>query len=73
MTFVYYSQTAGWIKMKLDMEVGLGTDHIVLDGDLAPVPIRAQSPNFQPMSIVAKRSSISATGEHLLPIYATRT
>jgi len=34
MTFVYYSKTAGWIKMKLDMEVGLGTNHIVLDGDL---------------------------------------
>jgi len=29
-------QTAGWIKMPLGMEVGLGPGHIVLDGDPAP-------------------------------------
>jgi len=29
-------QTAGWIKMPLDMEVDLGLGHIVLDGDPAP-------------------------------------
>jgi len=61
---VYCGQTAGWIKMPLDVEVGLGPDHIVLDGDPA-APIRAQSPNFRPVSIVAKRSPISATAEHL--------
>jgi len=33
---VYYGQTAGRIKMKLGMQVGLG--HIVLDSDLAPPP-----------------------------------
>jgi len=56
---VYYSQTAGWIKMVLGMEVGLSPDDIVmLDGDPAPSPKRGQShlPNFQPISIVAKRS-----------------
>jgi len=32
---VHCSQTAGWIKMALGMEVGLGPRHIVLDGDPA--------------------------------------
>jgi len=27
---------AGWIKMALDTELGLGPGHIVLDGDPAP-------------------------------------
>jgi len=57
-TLVYCGQTVGWIKMKLGMQVGLGPDHIVLDGDPAPTsPKRGQSPlsNFRPMSIVAKR------------------
>jgi len=35
---VYCAETAGWIKMALGMEVGLGLDHIVLDEDPAPVP-----------------------------------
>jgi len=51
-TLVYCGQTVGWIKMKLGMEVGLGPDHIVLDGD----PF-----NFWPMSIVAKR--LNASGQ----------
>jgi len=29
-------QIAGWIKMSLDMNLGLGPGHIVLDGDPAP-------------------------------------
>jgi len=33
---VYYGQTAGWTKMPLGTEVGLGPGHIVLDGDPAP-------------------------------------
>jgi len=65
----YYGQTVRWIKMKLDMQVGLDPGHIVLDGDPAPPPQkRAQPPNFRPMSVVAlvaKRSPISATVEHL--------
>jgi len=35
---VYCGQTAGWIKMALGMEVGLGPSYTVLDGDPAPLP-----------------------------------
>jgi len=35
---VHCGQTAGWIKMAVGMEVGLGRVHIVLDGDTAPLP-----------------------------------
>jgi len=42
--------------MPLGTEVVLGPDDIVLDG---------AAPNFRPMSIVAKRSSISAIAELL--------
>ena len=65
-TLVYCGQTVGWIKMKLGTQVGLGTGNIVLDGDPAPPPQGGTAPNFRPMSIVAKRSSISATAELLL-------
>jgi len=41
--------------MKLGMEVGLGPGHIVLDGDPAPLPKSGTTPNFQSMSVVAKR------------------
>jgi len=58
-------QTAGWIKMPLGMKVGLGPSHIVLHGDPDPLK-RGTTPNFWPMSIVAERSPISATAEHLL-------
>jgi len=39
-TLVYCSQTAGWIKMKLQTWHGgrLGPGDIVLDGDPAPLP-----------------------------------
>jgi len=37
-TLLYSGQTVGWIEMKLDMEVGLGPGHIVLDGDPVPSP-----------------------------------
>jgi len=56
--YFYCGQTAGCIKISLGMEVGLGPDHTVLDRDPAPpkkggtAPV---APNFQPMSIVAKR------------------
>ena len=43
---VYCSQTAGWIKMKLGMEVGLIPGHIVLDGYPAPSSKGAQLPQF---------------------------
>jgi len=41
---VYCGQTAGWIKVALGMEVGLGPDHIVLDGDAAPLPQKGTEP-----------------------------
>ena len=44
-TFVYCGQTVGWIKMKLDMEAGLGPGRIILDGDPA-LPKRGDSPQF---------------------------
>jgi len=40
-------QTAGWINIPLGTEVGLGSDHIVLDEDPAP-PKGAQPPIFGP-------------------------
>ena len=65
-TLVYCGQTVGWIKMKLGMEVSLGSGHILLDGDPAcPPKVHSPHPNFRPMSIVAKRSPMSATAEHL--------
>ena len=45
-TLVYCGQTAGWIKMKLGMEVGLGPGHIVLDGYPAPLHQRGTAPQF---------------------------
>jgi len=49
---------AGWIKMKLGMEIGLGPGHMVLDGD-HPAPThqkRGIAPvNSLPMSYVDKR------------------
>jgi len=32
--------------MPLDMEVGLGPGHIVLDGDPAPAPLKGHGPEF---------------------------
>ena len=54
---MYYGQTAGWVKMPLGVEVGLGPGDIVLDGDPASPSKKGGTalPNFRPMSIVAKR------------------
>jgi len=38
----------GWIKMNLGMVLCLSPGHIVLDGDPAPHPKRAQPPIFDP-------------------------
>jgi len=43
-TLVHCGQTVGWIKMKIGMQVVLGPDHIVLDGD--PAPPKGHSPQF---------------------------
>jgi len=48
-------ETARWINMPLDTEVGLGPGHIVLDRDLATPVQRGTAPNFQSISVVAKR------------------
>ena len=57
------------MKMPLGTEVGLGPGDIVLDGNLAH-PRKGKghsSPHtLRPMSIVAKRSPISATAELML-------
>ena len=45
--------------MALDMEVGLGPGHIVLDGDQLPSPKRVQSPNFWHIFVVDKRLDAS--------------
>jgi len=42
---VYCDQTAGWIKMPLGTEVGLGPGDVVFDGDPAP-PKRGTAPQF---------------------------
>jgi len=56
---------AGWIKMPLSMEVGLGPGHIVLDGTSSPQKGHSlPPPNFWHMSIVAKR--LDASGYHLV-------
>jgi len=34
----------GWIKAALGMEVGLGSGHIMLDGDTAPLPKKGAEP-----------------------------
>jgi len=39
-------QTAGWTKMPLGKEVGLGPGHIVLDGDPAPTTPKGHSPQL---------------------------
>ena len=45
LVLVYCGQTVGRIKMKLDMQVGIGPGHIVLDRDRAP-PKGVQPPTF---------------------------
>ena len=59
---VYCGQTDGWVKMPLGMEVSLGPDDTVLEGDLA-LPMEkgtaAPHPLFGHFAVV--RSPISAT------------
>jgi len=54
---VRFGQTAGWTKMPLGTEVGLGPGDLVLDGDPATSRKKGATtpPNFWPVSIVAKR------------------
>jgi len=41
---MYRGQMVGWIKMRLGVQVGLSSGHIVLDGDPAPPQKEAQQP-----------------------------
>jgi len=52
---VYCGQTAGWIKMPLGTEVGLGPGDIVLDGDPAPPQGGTTAPPLFGPSIAAKQ------------------
>jgi len=54
MSAVTIGQMAGWIKMPLDTEEGLGPGDIVLDGNPAPPKKGHSRPSFLPTSIVAK-------------------
>ena len=56
-TLVYCGQMVGWINIKLGKEVGLGSGHIVLDGDPAIPPQKGHNLQFSahPMSFVVKR------------------
>jgi len=58
-------QMARWIKMLLGTKIGLGPGRIVLHGHPATPFNRGSAPNFRQMYVVAKRSPISATAEHL--------
>jgi len=68
-TLVYCGQTVGRIKMKLGTQVGIGPEHIVLDGDAGPPPQRGIAPNFGPIPVVAKWLDKSRC--HLVGRYAS--
>jgi len=55
-TLVHCGQTVGWIKMKLDMQVGLGSGHIVFDGTQLPSPKGTQTPNIWPIAYLLWRN-----------------
>ena len=61
---VYCGQMDICIRIPLGTEVGLGPGDIVLGGPSSPK--KGHTPNFRPMSIVPKRSPLSATAELLL-------
>jgi len=46
MAHVYCGQTAGWMKMPLGVEIGLGQGRVVLDGDLFPQRRNTAAPQF---------------------------
>ena len=43
---IYCGQTAAWIKIPLGTEVGLGSDDIVFDWDVAPPPQKGDGAPF---------------------------
>jgi len=59
----------GWMDQDATWyEVRPRPGRIVLHWKLAPLPKRGTAPSFRPMSLLAKRSPISATAEHLLTL-----
>jgi len=64
LAYVYCDQTAGWIRIRIPLGTGVGIDlgDIMLDGG-QKLPPKVARLNFRPMSIVARRSPISATAE----------
>jgi len=48
-----------------DVSLELGQVHIVLDSNPGPLTVRGTSASNHPMSVLAKRSPISATAELL--------
>jgi len=50
--------------MPLGTEVGLGPGDIALAGDQTPAAKKGTTPNFRPMSIVAKR--LDGSGYHFV-------
>jgi len=61
---VFCGQTAGWIQIALDMEVGLGQGHIVQDGDPAPSHKKVAEPTILGPCLVAKR--LNGSRRHLI-------
>ena len=60
-------QTAGWTKMPFGKDVGRGPGHTVLNREPAPQR-KGGSPQFRPMSVVAKR--LDGSRCHLVCRYA---
>ena len=59
-----------WPNGWMDQDATRCPGHIVLDGDpVGTKPPQQSLPHFRPMSIVAKRSPISATAELLSLIF----
>jgi len=76
-TLVYCGQTVGWIKMKLGMQLGLGSGRIVLDGDAAPPPPKGAQPQWldrlrchlvwRPTEVGLSPGDIALDGDPALP------
>jgi len=68
----YLLRPNGWMdEDALGTKVGVSPGHILLHGDIAPLPKGALPPNFWPTSTVAKQSPISSTAKHLLHFVVT--
>ena len=66
---MYCGQTAGWMKMPLDTQLGLGPGHIVKDATQLPQKGNNSPPIFSPC-IVAKR--VDGSTCHLIRRYRPR-